>query len=133
MPGPPLNLTVRPPTPAELREVRAFLQGEVRALFPDLPGLDRLAAVRGVYDQERTAEVGRCYVAATRRGQGVGQALMRALTAEARRAGYTALCLHTHPHLPGGFAFWSRQGFAVRAEDRPDPARDEMARSMTWS
>ena len=167
MPTPTLSLTVRPPTAAELSEVRTFLQGEVRALFPDLPGLDRrpdllnleatylrparaallaafgeggevigsvtlrpyddrLTAVRGVYDLERTAEVGRWYVAATRRGQGVGQALMRALTAEARRAGYTALCLHTHRHLPGGFAFWSRQGFAVRAEDRPDPARGEM-------
>ena len=167
MPSTTLNLTIRPPAAAELPEVRAFLQGEVRTLFPVLPGLDqrpdllnleetylrghraallaafgkggevigsvalrpyddRLAAVRGVYDLERTAEVGRCYVAAARRGQGVGQALMRALTAEAQRAGYTALCLHTHRHLPGGFAFWSRQGFAIRAEDRPDPARGEI-------
>lgn len=87
---------------------------------------DRLTAVRGHYDLERTAEVGRCYVAAARRGLGVGQALMRVLVAEARQAGYTTLCLHTHRHLPGGFAFWSRQGFAVRAEDQPDPARGVM-------
>ena len=41
MPSPTLSLSVRPPAAAELPEVRAFLQGEVRALFPALPGLDQ--------------------------------------------------------------------------------------------
>ena len=122
-----LNLEETYLRPARAALLAAFSEGgEVIGSVALQPYDDRLSAVRGVYDLERTAEVRRCYVAAARRGQGAGQTLMRALTAEARRAGYTALCLHTHRHLPRGFAFWSRQGFAVRAEDRPDPARGEM-------
>lgn len=125
MPSPTLDLTIRPPAPTELPEVRTFLQGEVRALLLAAfggktevigsitlqPYDDRLAAVQGCTTWNITPGSD----AVTSRRRGVGQAL----TTEARRAGYTALYLHTHRHLPGGFAFWSHQGFAVRAEDRP--------------
>ncbi|KQR40808.1 hypothetical protein [Deinococcus sp. Leaf326] len=126
MPNPTLDLTIRPPAPAELPGVRTFSQGEVRALLLAAfegktkvigsitlqPYDDRLAAVQGCTTWNITP--GSDAVPSRRRG--VGQAL----TTEARRAGYTALCLHTHRHLLGGFTFWSHQVFAVRAEDRPN-------------
>lgn len=78
---------------------------------------DRIVCLKGRYCAETTAEVGRCYIRADRRRQGLGERLLTQATAFCRKQGYRYLYLHTHRFLPGGFAFWQKQGFSITVEE----------------
>lgn len=73
----------------------------------------RIEVLKGRYDLSTTAEVGRCYIDARLRRQGIGSKLVEAMTAFCREHGYRTMYLHTHHFLPGGFHFWKKQGFVV--------------------
>lgn len=57
-------------------------------------------------------EIKRMWVQPEARGQGVAQALLALLEAEARAAGCPSLVLETGPKQPEAIALYARQGFA---------------------
>jgi GNAT superfamily N-acetyltransferase len=69
--------------------------------------------LKGRYHLPTTAEVGRCYIDAGLRRQGIGSRLVTAMTEFCREHGYRTMYLHTHRFLPGGFNFWEKQGFVI--------------------
>ncbi|EGO65120.1 GNAT family N-acetyltransferase [Acetonema longum] len=77
---------------------------------------DRIAAVRGIYDAAKTAELSRCYVDSRLRRCGIATRLVASLEAFSRSLGYAVICLHTHRFLPGGLPFWLSQGYIARLE-----------------
>ncbi|XER14735.1 hypothetical protein SATMO3_50180 [Sporomusa aerivorans] len=84
--------------------------GSVVGTIAIRPYDDRIEHVKGCYDVDRTAELSRCYVAGSLRRQGIAGTLVAAIEDYSRQVGYTAICLHTHRFLPGGYPFWlSRQ------------------------
>lgn len=64
-------------------------------------------------DGERVGKVERVAVREARRGEGWGDALMDAVEAAARDAGYDVLELHAQTHARG---FYARRGYAVEGE-----------------
>jgi GNAT superfamily N-acetyltransferase len=84
--------------------------GKVVGTIAIQPYDDRIEFVQGCYDPDKTAELSRCYVAGSLRRQGIAGKLVMAVEDYCRQVGYTAICLHTHRFLPGGYPFWlSRQ------------------------
>lgn len=73
----------------------------------------RIELLKGRYHLPTTAEVGRCYIDAKLRRQGIGSKLVEAMTQFCKDHGYRTMYLHTHHFLPGGFNFWQKQGFAI--------------------
>jgi GNAT superfamily N-acetyltransferase len=57
------------------------------------------------------SELKRMYVRPDLRGQGLGEALVYAVRAEARRVGYTTMRLDTAPELHAAIALYRRLGF----------------------
>ncbi len=74
---------------------------------------NRIELLKGRYHLPTTAEVGRCYIDAGLRRQGIGSTLVGLMTDFCRQHGYKMLYLHTHHFLPGGFNFWQKQGFEI--------------------
>lgn len=60
---------------------------------------------------DSTCEMKRLYVAAARRGHGLGAALAAAVIAEARRLGYARMRLDTVPGMETAQALYERLGF----------------------
>lgn len=81
---------------------------------------DRIKSLKGRYQLENTAEIGRCYIDAQLRRQGIGSVLFNEAIAFCQAQGYRTLYLHTHRFLPGGFSFWEKQGFLITL-DEGDP------------
>ncbi len=79
--------------------------------------VDRFEAIKGIYQEDVTAEIGRCYINKDLRRAGVGSALFDHLLEFCRESGYKTIYLHTHRHLPGGFDFWIKKGFTVKLEE----------------
>jgi len=78
---------------------------------------DRIASLKGRYQLDTTAEIGRCYIDAELRRQGIGSLLFDKIIDFCREQGYRILYLHTHRFLPGGFAFWQKQGFTITIDE----------------
>lgn len=78
---------------------------------------DRIAAVKGRYGLDTTAEIARCYIDKTLRRRGIGSLLVQKVQEFCFKQGYRTLYLHTHKFLPGGFSFWQSQGFAIVIEE----------------
>lgn len=78
---------------------------------------DRIESIKGRYDEERVAEVSRCYVRSDYRRLGIGRELFDRATAFAKEKGYETLYLHTHYFLPGGFLFWQSMGFEITLDE----------------
>lgn len=103
-----------------------FVRGgpdELRAVYGRVGGVWRLAALRGLereYAEDALAVDGIC-VAEEARGQGVGQALLRGLEAEAVRHGCASLRLEVSLHNPRAEALYRRFGFEPLAARRPGP------------
>lgn len=78
---------------------------------------NRIQLLKGRYHLPTTAEFGRCYVDKSLRRQGMGSRLVQLMAEFAKEAGYDRVYLHTHRFLPGGFSFWSKQGFTILLEE----------------
>jgi GNAT superfamily N-acetyltransferase len=88
--------------------------GKVVGTIAIRPYDDRLDKVKGCYDVPRTAELSRCYIDSSLRRQGIAGRLLAVMEDYCRSVGYTAICLHTHRFLPGGYPFWLSQQFIIR-------------------
>jgi len=66
-------------------------------------------------------EMKRLYVASPYRGQGIGEALARALIAEARRLGYAAMLLDTLPSMTTARQLYLTLGFTTTLPYRHNP------------
>ncbi len=86
--------------------------GAVHALALDEAGR-ATGAGRYYVAEPGTAQIGRMAVLAEARGLGVGQALLTALVAEARRRGLARAHLHAQFHAR---EFYAKQGFADDGE-----------------
>jgi GNAT superfamily N-acetyltransferase len=78
---------------------------------------DRIEIVKGRYDLQHTAEIGRCYLRKDLRRQGIGGALFSLAEDFCRGQGYRIIYLHTHHFLPGGYNFWQKNGFCVTVDE----------------
>jgi len=79
--------------------------------------VDRFESIKGIYDESKTAEIGRCYLDANWRRKGIGSELFHKMIAFCRASRYELLYLHTHRSLPGGFDFWLKMGFEIIVEE----------------
>lgn len=79
--------------------------------------IDRIKAVKGVYNEYKTAEMGRCYIDENLRRKGIGSLLFDRVVEFCRDSKYETIYLHTHKHLPGGFDFWKKKGFLITVEE----------------
>ncbi|MBD8047560.1 GNAT family N-acetyltransferase [Clostridium faecium] len=79
--------------------------------------VDRFKALNGIYKEELTAELGRCYIDENLRRKGVGSLLFDKILEFCKESGYEKIYLHTHRHLPGGFDFWRKMGFVITVEE----------------
>ncbi len=78
----------------------------------------------------RTGEIKRLYVRPAARRQGVGLALVTALVAEARAAGYAVLCLETLPAMRAAQALYHALGFRETERFRPPTGESDRVVSM---
>ncbi|HTD37294.1 MAG TPA: GNAT family N-acetyltransferase [Candidatus Limnocylindrales bacterium] len=69
----------------------------------------------------RASEVKRLYVRPAHRGAGVAGALMDALEAHARAAGYDAIYLDSRPDFQAAIRFYQRRGYAPVARYNENP------------
>ena len=79
--------------------------------------VNRFKALNGIYKEELTAELGRCYIDENLRRKGVGSFLFDKILEFCKESGYEKIYLHTHRHLPGGFDFWRKMGFVITIEE----------------
>ena len=79
--------------------------------------VDRFEVLKGIYREEVTAELGRCYIEEGLRRKGIGSLLFEEIIQVCKDCGYEKIYLHTHRHLPGGFDFWEKKGFTITVED----------------
>jgi predicted GNAT family N-acyltransferase len=108
-------------------EQRIPLEEEVDA--HDAPGADAVHALalggdggelgtgRCYREDAATARIGRMAVTSAGRGRGVGRALLEALIAHARRAGFTHAVLNAQEQAVG---FYAKSGFVPDAETNLD-------------
>lgn len=80
--------------------------------------VDRFPVLEGRYNGLKTVEVGRCYIEADLRKQGIGSMLFDQLVDFCKERAYEKIYLHTHRHLPGGYPFWVKKGFEVTVEEK---------------
>lgn len=83
----------------------------ILAREPDRDELVGCVALRGIPEQPGSCEMKRMYVRDAARGTGLGRTLALAVLAEARRIGYTRMCLDTLPHLTAAQALYRSLGF----------------------
>lgn len=88
-------------------------KGEVVGTIAVCTYNERFIELKGRYSEQGAAEIGRCYIAASLRRQGIGYKLLAEAEKFARAEGYTAMYLHTHYFLPGGYNFWLKNNFIV--------------------
>jgi GNAT superfamily N-acetyltransferase len=70
---------------------------------------------------ERTCEMKRLYVESAHRSRGIGEAIARALIAEARRLGYDTILLDTLPSMRSAHQLYLALGFTKTPPYRHNP------------
>lgn len=93
--------------------------------------VNRFKCLEGVYNEELTAEVGRCYIDENLRRTGIGSRLLDEVIKLCQERGYEKIYLHTHKHLPGGFDFWKKKGFVVTVEEQDKEKTVHMERLVS--
>ncbi|NLY47195.1 MAG: GNAT family N-acetyltransferase [Tissierella sp.] len=93
--------------------------------------VDRFKVLNGIYKEELTAELGRCYIDESLRRRGVGSSLFDKILEFCKESGYEKIYLHTHRHLPGGFDFWSKMGFVITVEEDDEEKTVHMEKSVS--
>lgn len=96
----------------------AFTSGKLIGTIAVSTYNDRIKILKGRYRLDITAEIGRCYIDAQMRRQGIGSMLFNKAVDFCREQGYNILYLHTHRFLPGGFAFWQKHGFVITIDEQ---------------
>lgn len=78
---------------------------------------DRIQLLKGRYQLEQTAEIGRCYIAPELRCKGIGSKLLAEAEHFCKQQHYKVMYLHTHHFLPGGFHFWRKNKFEITIDE----------------
>lgn len=91
---------------------------------------DRLESIKGIYDVNKTAELGRCYLKEDLRRKGIGSLLFNKVVEFCKESKYETIYLHTHRHLPGGFDFWKKSGFTIKIEENNEEETIHMEKSI---
>jgi GNAT superfamily N-acetyltransferase len=94
------------------------------------PFIDRFEALKGIYREDTTAELGRCYINEDLRRQGIGSMLFDSIIQFCKESDYEKIYLHTHRHLPGGFDFWKKKGFVITVEEDNEEETVHMEKSV---
>jgi len=98
----------------------AYAAPDGRLLLAELDGQAAgCVALRGL--DEARCEMKRLYVRPPHRAAGLGRRLVRAALAEARSAGYTAVCLDTLPDMVAAQRLYLELGFRDIAPYYPNP------------
>lgn len=107
-------------------------KGNLAGTIAVRPYDDRMAEVKGRYTQLKTAELVRCYIAEGLRRKGIGTLLTKELFKACAVFKYEMIYLHTHKFLPGGFAFWQKQGFAITVDTNDKDETVHMEKVMSY-
>ena len=91
---------------------------------------DRIKLLKGRYQLEQTAEIGRCYIAPELRCKGIGSRLLAVAEEFCRQHDYHIIYLHTHHFLPGGFHFWRKNNFTIIIDEGGDNQIVHMEKSL---
>lgn len=92
--------------------------------------IDRFEAIKGMYSEYKTAELGRCYIDEDLRRKGIGSLLLDSMVQFCKESEYEKIYLHTHRHLPGGFDFWIKKGFVITVEDDDEAKTVHMEKTI---
>lgn len=78
---------------------------------------DRIDLLKGHYNLDITAEVGRCYVHPDHRRKGIGHQLLSLAENFCIDKDFSIIYLHTHHFLPGGYNFWKKNHFQTTIDE----------------
>jgi putative acetyltransferase len=116
---------------AELPGQYALPKGQMIFARTEVDGLVGCVALRPVAGEPELCEMKRLYVRPAARGTGLGRRLAIAALAEARRLGYTRICLDTLFSMTAAQALYRALGFRQTGISPSEPPVMLFARELT--